>query len=121
MWRRAGRPPTRAGARLSAAAAVSTAREIAPAHLARIAAYDKHGPALRCELPDGTTAASVHRGEPGRDGPVIQRIVDPGSRSSRGAVVLPPDQRPWLLEGRLWVVLQTADGSATWRLQVPSP
>ncbi|MDH4065549.1 MAG: amidase family protein, partial [Acidobacteriota bacterium] len=83
--------------------------------------YDPVSGRLSYELPRGATAASIHRGAPGRDGPVLHRLIDPAAPSPRGSVVLPPFQRPWLLDGRLRLVVETPDGRAIWPLQVLQP
>jgi hypothetical protein len=56
------------------------------------------------------TAAAVHRGEPGPDGPDLQRLLDPASSSHLVTITLPPYQRPLLQQGALRLVLQTASG-----------
>jgi len=75
---------------------------------------------LSYELPPGAAAASIHRGTPGRDGPVLHRLIDPAGASAAGAVVLPPYQRSWLIEGTLSVVLLMPDGRVTLPLKVPA-
>jgi hypothetical protein len=82
--------------------------------------YDPVGGRLSYEFPPGVLAASIHRGDPGPDGPVLHRLIDPASPSTRGSVVLPPYQRSTLVEGALRAVAQTADGAVTLTLAVPS-
>ena len=81
--------------------------------------FDPVSGRLSFDLPAGTASASIHRAAPGPDGPVLHRLVDPAAVSSRGAIVLPPYQRPWLQEGTLRVVIGTAQGVATLRLVPP--
>ena len=71
-------------------------------------------------FPSGTVAASVHRAAPGADGPVLHRLVNPAATEQRGAIVLPPYQRPWLHDGRLRLSVQTAAGTAVHTLTVPA-
>ncbi|MCC7033799.1 MAG: amidase [Acidobacteria bacterium] len=78
--------------------------------------FDPVSGRLSFDLPTGTLSASIHRSTPGPDGPVLHRLLDPAAAASRGAIVLPPYQRPWLLEGALRVLLRTAQGAATLRL-----
>ncbi|MEZ5286255.1 MAG: amidase family protein [Vicinamibacterales bacterium] len=81
--------------------------------------FDPVSGRLSWELPADVVAAAVHRGDPGPDGPVLHRLVDPASPAARGALVLPPYQRPWLAEGRLRLVIQQPAGRVTIRLQPP--
>jgi amidase len=70
--------------------------------------YDPVSGRLAYELPAGLRAASIHRGTPAPLGPVLHRLLDPAAtQATRGAVMLPPYQRPWLLEGSLQLSLQS--------------
>jgi Asp-tRNA(Asn)/Glu-tRNA(Gln) amidotransferase A subunit family amidase len=74
------------------------------------AEFDPISGRFTIDLPPAVTAAAVHRGEPGPDGPVLQRLLDPASSSHLVTVTLPPYQRPLLQQGALRLVLQTASG-----------
>jgi amidase len=81
--------------------------------------YDPVSGRLSYELPPDVVAASLNRATPGPDGPVLHRLVDPASRTPRGAIVLPPYQRTWLVEGALRFVIQTANQRFTLTPHVP--
>ena len=44
--------------------------------------FDPISGRLTYELPSGTQAASIHRGTPGPDSPVLHRLIDPASAGS---------------------------------------
>jgi Asp-tRNA(Asn)/Glu-tRNA(Gln) amidotransferase A subunit family amidase len=81
--------------------------------------YDPVSGRLVLDLPARVVAASIHRGEPGLDHPVLHRVIDPASPSRHVTIVLPPYQRPWLTEGALQLAVQTAEGRASVPLRVP--
>jgi hypothetical protein len=83
------------------------------------AEYDPVSGRLSMELPPRASAASIHRGEPGPDNPVLHRLIDPASVARRVTIVLPPYQRSLLLEGALRLAVVTPDGRATLPLSVP--
>jgi hypothetical protein len=72
------------------------------------AEFDPVSGRFTIDLPAGVTAASLHRGEPGVDGPVLHRLLDPATTPRSVMVILPPYQRPLLEQGDLRLVLQTA-------------
>lgn len=80
--------------------------------------YDPVSGRLTLDLPAGVMAASIHRGAPGLDHPVLHRVIDPASPSRQVAIILPPYQRPWLLEGTLHLAIQTAEGRTSLPLLV---
>jgi Asp-tRNA(Asn)/Glu-tRNA(Gln) amidotransferase A subunit family amidase len=80
--------------------------------------FDPVAGTLTVDLPPSVTAASVQRGEPGVDGPVLHRLIDPASPSRHVKVVLPPYQRPQLRDGALRLTIQTATGRASLPLTV---
>ena len=81
--------------------------------------YDPVSGRLSYELPPDVVAASLNRAAPGPDGPVLHRLVDPASRTSKGAIVLPPYQRTWLIDGTLRFVVQTPQGRVVLTPTVP--
>jgi hypothetical protein len=80
--------------------------------------FDPVSGQLTLDLPTRVVAASIHRGEPGLDHPVLHRVVDPASASRHITLVLPPYQRPWLLDGALHLAVQTAEGRVSVPLRV---
>jgi amidase len=86
--------------------------------LAFRAEFDPVSGRLTLDLPASVVAASIHRGAPGIDRPVLHRLIDPASPSRRVTVVLPPYQRPWLIEDGLYLAVQTAEGRDSVRLPV---
>jgi hypothetical protein len=68
---------------------------------------------LAYQLPADVVAASLNRAVPGPDGPVLHRLVDPANRTPKGAIVLPPYQRPWFIDGELRFVIQTPEKRVT--------
>lgn len=97
-----------------------TSGDRGPAAGARVSyEYDPVSGRLSYELPPDVVAASINRAVPGPDGPVLHRLVDPASPSRRGAIVLPPYQRTWLVEGTLTFVIQTPSERFTLTPQVP--
>jgi hypothetical protein len=82
--------------------------------------FDPVSGRLSFDLAPDVVAASLHRAAPGPDGPVLHRLIDPASPSPRGAIVLPPWQRPMLLEGSLRAVVRTPQGATTLRLAPPA-
>ena len=78
-----------------------------------VAEFDPVSGRLALDLPAQVVAASIHRGEPGADSPVLHRVIDPASPERRVVITLPAYQRPWLLDGGLRLVVQTAEGRAT--------
>jgi amidase len=90
-----------------------------PSGVAVRAEFDPVSGRFTIDLPDGVSAASLHRGEPGPDGPVLHRLLDPAAtKSPTVTVTLPPYQRPLLADGSLRLVLQTATGRTTHGLTV---
>lgn len=81
--------------------------------------YDPVSGRLAYELPADVVAASLNRAAPGPDGPVLHRLVDPANRTPKGAIVLPPYQRPWFVEGALRFVIQTPEKRVTLTPSVP--
>ncbi len=81
--------------------------------------YDPVSGRLSFELPADVVAASLNRAEPGPDGPVLHRLVNPAAPSPRGVIVLPPYQRTWLLEGALRFVILTPQGQVTLTPSIP--
>jgi hypothetical protein len=81
--------------------------------LAMKAEFDPVSGRFTVEMPPGIISASIHRGEPGVDGPVLHRLIDPASRSPRVTITLPPYQRPMLREGALRLTVQTSTGRTT--------
>jgi Asp-tRNA(Asn)/Glu-tRNA(Gln) amidotransferase A subunit family amidase len=81
--------------------------------------YDPVSGRLSFELPSMAAAASLHRATPGLDGPVLHRLIDPARPAPAGSVILPPYQRPWLLQGTLHVVVHSSMGTDTLRLELP--
>lgn len=75
--------------------------------------FDPVSGRLTLDLPARVIAASIHRGEPGPDHPVLHRVIDPASASRHVTLVLPPYQRAWLNEGALMLAVQTAEGRAS--------
>ena len=82
------------------------------------AQFDPLSGHLALDLPADVVAASIHRGEPGLDGPVLHRVIDPASTARHVTVVLPPYQRPLLLEGALRLAVETPEGHASLPLTV---
>jgi len=83
------------------------------------AEFDPVSGRLTMDVPAGVTAASIQRGDPGLDGPVLHRLWDPASTRARTVTVtLPPYQRPLLAEGALRLVLQTGSARSVHPLKV---
>jgi amidase len=82
------------------------------------AEFDPVSGRLSMDLPAEVTAASIHRGQPGLDGPVLHRLVDPAVPGRRVTIVLPPYQRPLLADGTLTLTVQSARGRTTHALSV---
>ena len=82
------------------------------------AEFDPVSGRLTLDVPTGVIAASIHRGEPGLDHPVLHRVIDPASPSRHVTIVLPPYQRPWLMDGGLQLAVRTADGAASVPLRI---
>lgn len=82
--------------------------------------FDPVSGQLTLDLPATATAASIHRGEPGLDGPVLIRLIDPAAPSRRVTVTVPPYQRTLLTDGALRLVVQSAAGRSVLRL-TPGP
>jgi Asp-tRNA(Asn)/Glu-tRNA(Gln) amidotransferase A subunit family amidase len=57
---------------------------------------------------EGLLAGSLHRGAPGTDGAAIARLFPPTAPAATGSLILPPFQRTWLEQGRVFVSLRTA-------------
>ena len=81
--------------------------------LAFAATFDPVSGRLTLDFPAAAVTASIHRGAPGLDGPVLHRLIDPASPARQVAVTLPPYQRPWLLDGTLRLSIGTGDGRIT--------
>lgn len=82
--------------------------------------YDPVSGRLAYELPADVVAASLNRAVPGPDGPVLHRLIDPANRAPKGAVVLPPYQRTWFIEGALRFVIRTPDRRVTLTPSAPA-
>lgn len=81
--------------------------------------YDPVSGRLAYELPPDVVAASINRAAPGPDGPVLHRLVDPAAPAPKGAIVLPPYQRPWFAAGQLRFVVQMPDRRVTLTPAIP--
>jgi len=75
--------------------------------------FDPVSGRLTMELPARVRAASIQRGDPGPDGPVLHRVIDPATSARKVTIELPPYQRPLLLDGKLRLAIETAEGRAT--------
>ena len=51
--------------------------------------------------------AGIHRGETGKNGPVLYRLLAPGAVSAEGTIALTPRDRADLAEGRLYLQIYT--------------
>jgi Asp-tRNA(Asn)/Glu-tRNA(Gln) amidotransferase A subunit family amidase len=71
-------------------------------------AYDVGGLAAG----EGLLAGALHRGAPGADGATIARLFPPLAPAASGSIVLPPYQRTWLEQGRVFVSVRTAAPAA---------
>jgi hypothetical protein len=78
-----------------------------------VAEFDPVSGRLALDLPTQVVAASIHRGEPGADSPVLHRLIDPAAPERHVVITLPPYQRAWMLDGALRLAVQTATGRAT--------
>ena len=112
-------PPLVNGAAPGATAVAVGATPAALGGLAVKVEFDPVAGRLTVDLPETVIAASIQRGEPGVDGPVLHRLIDPASPSTRATIVLPSYQRPMLREGALRLTVQTAAGRASLPLTVP--
>jgi amidase len=81
--------------------------------------YDPVSGRLSFDFPPRTVAASLHRGAAGAASPVLHRLIDPASPSTRGMVILPAYQRTALVDGEMNVVAQTGAARVTLPLRVP--
>jgi len=81
--------------------------------------FDPVSGRLTYEFPTRTQAASIHRGDPGPNSPVLHRLIDPASPGTRGTIILPAYQRPALLDGALSMAVQTGDARVVLPLRVP--
>lgn len=80
--------------------------------------FDPVSGRLAFELPADTIAASIHRAEPGLDGPVLHRLVNPAAPKAAGAITLPPYQRALLNDGTLYLSVQRPSGRTTAPLRI---
>ncbi|MCC7123788.1 MAG: amidase [Acidobacteria bacterium] len=80
--------------------------------------FDPVSGRLAFELPADAIAASIHRAEPGIDGPVLHRLINPAAPKSAGTITLPPYQRPLLNDGTLYLSVQRPSGRTTAPLRI---
>jgi Asp-tRNA(Asn)/Glu-tRNA(Gln) amidotransferase A subunit family amidase len=85
----------------------------ATAGLTFVGEFDPVSGRLALNLPTQVVAASIHRGEPGADSPVLHRVIDPASPERHVVITLPPYQRAWFLDGLLRLAVQTTAGRST--------
>jgi Asp-tRNA(Asn)/Glu-tRNA(Gln) amidotransferase A subunit family amidase len=71
--------------------------------------------------PATITAAAIHRAQPGADGPVVARVIDPAAPARTGTLILPASLRSGLLEGTLKLSIHTPQGRTVVDLRVPAP
>jgi Asp-tRNA(Asn)/Glu-tRNA(Gln) amidotransferase A subunit family amidase len=88
-------------------AAPGPARASASFELDRVMGRLRYQVSVTGIAPGDLLSAAIHRGEAGKTGPVLYRLLVPGALSGRGTLALTPRDRVELADGKLYLQIYT--------------